>query len=335
MHEEDDGILWKHVDYRNGHNESRRSRELIISSIATVVNYEYLFYWKFKQDGMIEFEIKLTGELSTNQLSAEEIQNGGRPTHGVIVAPGVNSQIHQHMFCARLDMAVDGDKNTVSEIDVVRQPFDPVTNPYGNSFNSVETVLDKEQTAIRTADPSKARYWKVSNATGKVNSINGKPTAYKLIPFTKGPAHPVMLLDDASAVTKKGKFATANLWVTKYDETERFPSGEYTPQGDGTVGLPDWIKSNRTIEGEDVVLWHAFGVTHIPRVEDFPVCTFLGLFGLCRLFCLFRLCSFFVLEELFAERIVDTNANIPEILFHFFFVSLKCLCCRFCNEPGL
>lgn len=38
MHEEDTGILWKHVEYRNGHNESRRSRELIISSIATVVN---------------------------------------------------------------------------------------------------------------------------------------------------------------------------------------------------------------------------------------------------------------------------------------------------------
>jgi primary-amine oxidase len=38
MHEEDAGILWKHVEFRNGHNESRRSRELIISSIATVVN---------------------------------------------------------------------------------------------------------------------------------------------------------------------------------------------------------------------------------------------------------------------------------------------------------
>lgn len=38
MHEEDSGLLWKHVDYRNGHNESRRNRELIISSIATVVN---------------------------------------------------------------------------------------------------------------------------------------------------------------------------------------------------------------------------------------------------------------------------------------------------------
>ena len=40
MHEEDDGILWKHVEYRNGHSESRRSRRLVLSFIATVVNYE-------------------------------------------------------------------------------------------------------------------------------------------------------------------------------------------------------------------------------------------------------------------------------------------------------
>ena len=63
MHEEDQGVLWKHVEYRNGHNESRRSRELVVSFIATVVNYEYLFYWRLKQDGSIDFEIKLSGEL--------------------------------------------------------------------------------------------------------------------------------------------------------------------------------------------------------------------------------------------------------------------------------
>lgn len=40
LHEEDAGLLWKHVEYRNGHNEARRARELVISSIATVVNYE-------------------------------------------------------------------------------------------------------------------------------------------------------------------------------------------------------------------------------------------------------------------------------------------------------
>jgi primary-amine oxidase len=264
MHEEDDGLLWKHVEFRNGHNESRRSRELVISSIATVVNYEYLFYWRFKLDGSIHFEIRLTGELSTSL--AEE----GGPTHGVLVAPGVEAQVHQHMFCARLDMNVDGEKNTVSEVDVVREPLSD-KNPYGNAFGATETILKTEHEAVRCADTTKARAWKISNATGKLNPFTKKPVAFKLIPFSMGASMPTLLTDPVSTVSSKGNFATANLWVTQYNEKERFPSGEYTVQAQVPDGLPKWIESNRSIEGEDIVLWHAFGVTHVPRVEDFPV----------------------------------------------------------------
>ena len=53
----------------------------------------YLFYWYLMQDGRIEFEIKLSGELSTNLVSDGESET--MPDHGVIVAPGVNAQIHQ------------------------------------------------------------------------------------------------------------------------------------------------------------------------------------------------------------------------------------------------
>ena len=49
LHEEDHGLLWKHVEYRTGHNESRRSRRLVLSFIATVANYEYGFYWYLYQ----------------------------------------------------------------------------------------------------------------------------------------------------------------------------------------------------------------------------------------------------------------------------------------------
>lgn len=48
MHEEDVGLLWKHVEYRNGYSESRRSRRLVVSFISTVVNYEYAFYWSVR-----------------------------------------------------------------------------------------------------------------------------------------------------------------------------------------------------------------------------------------------------------------------------------------------
>lgn len=61
-------------------------------------------------------EIKLTGILSTSLLSPGE----PRPSHGILVGPGVNAAAHQHLFCARLDMAVDdqqgGKDLVVSEV---------------------------------------------------------------------------------------------------------------------------------------------------------------------------------------------------------------------------
>jgi len=270
MHEEDTGVLWKHVEYRNGHSETRRARELVISSVYTVVNYEYLFYIRFKMDGSIDFEMKLTGELSTNLTSVGE--DPENPTHGLIVAPGVNSQIHQHMFSARLDMAVGSEKNSISEVDVLPEPICEKKNPYGNAFSPVETVLQTEQEAIRVHDESKARCWKIFNAEGLLNPISKKPVAYKLLPHTKGMSMPNLLTHpEVSTVSTKSAFATKSLWVTPYHPKERYPAGEYPTQAKEPDGLPIWTKSNRNVEGERIVLWHTFGVTHFPRVEDFPV----------------------------------------------------------------
>ena len=47
------------------------------------------------QDGTIEYQIKLTGELSTNPLSPDE--DPASPTYGTLVAENVNAQAHQHL----------------------------------------------------------------------------------------------------------------------------------------------------------------------------------------------------------------------------------------------
>ena len=36
-------------------------RRLVVSFHVTVANYEYLFYWRFYQDGNIECEVRATG----------------------------------------------------------------------------------------------------------------------------------------------------------------------------------------------------------------------------------------------------------------------------------
>src|SRR5204863_10104219 len=98
LHEEDVGVLWKHVDIRTGQVEVRRSRRLVVSFIATVGNYEYGFYWYFYQDGAIEYEVKLTGIMNTGALMPGETRK-----YGTLVAPQLYAPNHQHFFNVRLD----------------------------------------------------------------------------------------------------------------------------------------------------------------------------------------------------------------------------------------
>jgi primary-amine oxidase len=69
IHEEDDGIGWKHVDERSG-AAVRRARRLVISFHVTVANYEYLVYWRFYQDGNIECEVRATGIMVTRPTTS-------------------------------------------------------------------------------------------------------------------------------------------------------------------------------------------------------------------------------------------------------------------------
>ena len=49
MHEEDQGLLWKHQDWRTGgQTHSKRARRLEVSFICTIANYDYRFSISFK-----------------------------------------------------------------------------------------------------------------------------------------------------------------------------------------------------------------------------------------------------------------------------------------------
>ena len=204
MHEEDYGILWKHTDWRTGQVEVRRSRRLVISSIATVGNYEYGFFWYFYQDGTIQLEIKLTGIINTAGIA-----EGETPRHGTLVAPQLNAHVHQHFFNFRLDMSVDGEANTVLEVNTVAEPVGP-DNPHGNAFYAEATPLKTEQEAQRVIDPMSGRYWLVSNPS--VNNALGRPVGYKLMPGENilPFAHP------GASIIQRAGFMTRHLWVTPY-----------------------------------------------------------------------------------------------------------------------
>ncbi|UTD26269.1 primary-amine oxidase [Bradyrhizobium sp. WD16] len=266
IHEEDAGLLWKHWDFRTDRVESRRARRFVVSCICTVANYEYGIFWYFHTDGSIELELKATGVINTTAC------HPGKPgRYGKEVSPGVLGHIHQHIFCARLDMSVDGDRNRVVELNTYAAPEGP-DNPYGNAFYEEETVLRSELAAGRRANLETHRAWRIASAERK-NHV-GLPTAYKL-----EPTHPVTPFVAANSPSgRRSAFTSNQLWVTAFDPEERYPAGEYMNHSDGSGGVADFVKKDRPLVDQDLVVWHTFGLHHQVRPEDFPVqpCIFTG-----------------------------------------------------------
>jgi primary-amine oxidase len=260
MHEEDYGILWKHTDRRLPEApEVRRSRRLVVSSISTVENYEYGFFWYLYQDGTIQFEVKLTGILSLGAA-----RPGESPRHGSLVAPQLYAPNHQHFFNMRLDFDLDGVANTVHRVDVAPDSVDE-DNPFANAFRARATPLRTEKEARGHLNLESARTWKVVNP-GVRNHV-GEPVGYRFLPGDN--SFPFASPD--AWWRRRARFVDYHVWVTPYRPDERYGAGDYPNQSQGGDGLIHWTEQDRPIKDTDLVLWYTFGHTHIPRPEDYPV----------------------------------------------------------------
>ena len=261
IHEEDVGILWKHTYEKGDGTESavRRSRRLVVSSIATIDNYDYGFYWYFYQDGSWEHEVKATGIVQTMAITDDDPQITRHK-----IGPQLGAVHHQHFLSFRLDMEIDGGPNTVYEVDTVPLPRS-AEHPLGNAFTArAEPIADESQSA-RSVNAAAARHWRIAN--DDASNPLGQPPAYILMPGQTV----AMMADEQSAIGRRAAFARNQLWVTAYDPAQRYPAGDYPAQSEPGQGMPRWIAARRPLEQADVVLWYTVGVNHIVRPEDWPV----------------------------------------------------------------
>lgn len=266
--ERDGGLLWKHLDvFVANQNQSQRARELVLTFIATISNYDYQLSWVFRQDGTIAVECGLTGIMLAKGVKARTsagLHDEPADHHAHLVAPGVAAPHHQHFFNFRLDFDVDGTDNRVVEQNTRSAPPGR-DNPLSNAMLMDETVLESELEARRNMSFATARKWKVVSASAR-NAL-GDPTGFALIPGEN--SAPYLL--ESSPVRQKGRFIDHHLWVTRYAEDELYAAGPYPNQSAAGQGLPAWTSADRDLDGKDVVVWYTFGVTHIPRPEDWPV----------------------------------------------------------------
>lgn len=270
IHEEDNGILYKHMDFRDANTVLARDRKLIISQIITASNYEYAFYHTFTLDGTYKLEIKLTGILNSYCLHPSETA----APYGTEVARGINAHNHQHIFSLRVDAAIDGTNNTVVQNDAVvsEAPLGSAENPYGNGFYCKKTPLRTAKQGAVVYKHETGRTWDIINPN-VINDVCHKPVGYKIV----NPQCPALLAKPGSIVYKRAGFALKTLFVLPYKDYELFPAGDYVCQSMGepdhkdSSTITDWVERDENIENTDIVCYIQFGLTHFPRCEDFPL----------------------------------------------------------------
>lgn len=260
IYERDGGLLWRHWDFVTNQTVSQRARELVISFIPAIGNYDYQVSYVLRTDGEISIESNLTGMMlakGTDQTQ-EPTKGHSQPKPGHLVAPNVIATNHQHFFSFRLDFDVDGASNNT----VMQEDTESISSQPGNAFAMVERPIDREDS--RDMSLATGRKWRVVNPARR-NRLGGA-TGYLILPGENAVPYGTR----GNEARRAAGFTDRHLWVTKYRPGELYAAGDFPNQNPAPGGLPKYLNGEGTAS-EDVVVWLTMGITHIPRPEDWPI----------------------------------------------------------------
>jgi len=278
VYERDAGNL---MYYRQGDlTFHARARELVIGFLASFGNYVYGINWVFRQDGSFRFEAELAGEVMTRFVRRPTCEicaaiaagpgahtPGGDERYGTLVHPGLVAANHQHWFNLRLDFDIDGVANAVMENSRAR-PGEP---PHDASEADRRALIARRMVLATSADvdghmdEEMARSWTIYNPAAARR--DGRPAGYTLVPMENTTTiFPPARLQGAAGFTAR------HVWVTPYRAGEFYAGGPYPSQApdDYDDTLARYARPD-SIHDRDIVVWYSLGMTHFPRVEDYPV----------------------------------------------------------------
>ncbi|KAL5600997.1 hypothetical protein BROUX41_005828 [Berkeleyomyces rouxiae] len=310
LHEQDSGVGWKHTNFWTGRPAVTRMRELVVQFIITLANYEYVFAYTLDLAGNISVNVRATGIMSVAPISPDVTTSA----YGAIVAPGALAQNHQHVFAVRIDPAVDSYAAGATRVVVEETHADALgagLNVHGNGFSTQRRVVAHAEAL--DAAPRHNRAIRLES-TRAVNAVSARPVGYKFVP----PATQLLLAHPQSRQAKRAQFARHHVWVTGHRDGELWAAGEYTNMSTEEAGglkdmadRGDWFVEDQAAlragvhepaaasrEGGNAfgltpqnemsprlsspVVWSVFGLTHLPRMEDWPVMPTEGLsFKIC------------------------------------------------------
>jgi primary-amine oxidase len=237
--------LWRHFETASGAYAGQPGNELVIRTIPSLGNYDYIIDWVLSPAGAIRIDVGATGIDAVKAAAAGQGE-------GQLIAPDRVGVDHDHFLSFRLDLDIDGTANTLVRRRLVRD---------GGKWRPVDAAVTSEG-LLGAGMGEEPEIWRVINPA-RTNALGEHP-GYEI--HADHPAISLLPADDPAQ--QRAGFSSAPLWVTAYDRSELYAAGPYLRNGDG---LPAYAARQRPVEGADIVLWPMIGFHHLPRPEDWPV----------------------------------------------------------------
>ncbi|XP_010980122.2 membrane primary amine oxidase isoform X2 [Camelus dromedarius] len=260
--EQNQGLpLRRHHSYFHSHYfGGLQETVLIIRSVSTLLNYDYVWDMVFHPSGAIEVKFHATGYISSAFLF------GAARRFGNQVGEHTLGTIHTHSANFKVDLDVGGVENWVWAEDMAYAhsvvPWSPEHQI--QRMQVTRKLLETEDQAAFPLGTALPRYvYLASNHSNKW----GHPRGYR-IQVVSFPGEP---LPQASSMERSLSWARYKLAVTQRKETEPTSTSIFNQNDPWTpsVDFSGFI-NNETIAGEDLVAWVTPGFLHIPHAEDVP-----------------------------------------------------------------
>jgi len=113
--------LWRHTEV-NGEYAGRPARELVVRTIPSLGNYDYIIDWVLTEASALRIDVGATGIEEVKGVEARTMSDpsAARDTaYGMLVAPNLTAVNHDHFLSLRLDVDIDGPASLVSVAKLV------------------------------------------------------------------------------------------------------------------------------------------------------------------------------------------------------------------------
>lgn len=238
---------------------------LVLRSISTAYNYDYIYDYLFYPNGLVEVRVSMTGYVQATYWTSNEAPYGNE------IHQGVAGTIHDHLINYKVDLDIGGRKNSYETIDI---KIENITNPWFPQARRVQKVLSRslkktEQEAIYRQNFDHPKYLNFFSEKN-VNKM-GVNRGYRIhIRDMMKQMYP-----KAWSLVRGAGWTRNQMTVTKRKEGEEKSSSIYNQNEmyNPVVDFEQFAADNEGIVNEDLVAWVTVGVMHIPHSEDIPVTT--------------------------------------------------------------